>query len=194
MKVLGIDIPSLPKIPDFTVFIEASIFHGQQLLAQVTLKHQGRVKQELTKKMNGETLKHKNPYKYILQHNIFHTAGHINKNNDTNKKVANKLEHFNPRNVLNTVTLKLHQQTRPGNLNSRSSHNQSFHNAFIPPPRHISCGLKCSETPELSKLCHCSPRRERPPKPSLRRSCGTAGWSSTSRSRTCPRERASTSR
>lgn len=34
MKVLGIDIPSLPKIPDFTVFIEASIFHGQQLLAQ----------------------------------------------------------------------------------------------------------------------------------------------------------------
>lgn len=43
MKVLGIDIPSLPKIPDFTVFIEASIFHGQQLLAQVTEKHQGRV-------------------------------------------------------------------------------------------------------------------------------------------------------
>lgn len=36
MKVLGIDIPSLPKMPDFTVFIEASIFHGQQLLAQVT--------------------------------------------------------------------------------------------------------------------------------------------------------------
>lgn len=34
MKVLGIDIPSLPKIPDFTVYIEASIFHGQQLLAQ----------------------------------------------------------------------------------------------------------------------------------------------------------------
>uniref|UniRef100_A0A3Q3NCC8 Phosphatidylinositol-4,5-bisphosphate 3-kinase, catalytic subunit gamma n=1 Tax=Labrus bergylta TaxID=56723 RepID=A0A3Q3NCC8_9LABR len=34
VKVLGIDIPSLPKIPDFIVFIEASIFHGQQLLAQ----------------------------------------------------------------------------------------------------------------------------------------------------------------
>lgn len=36
VKVLGIDIPSLPKIPDFVVFVEASIFHGQQLLAQVT--------------------------------------------------------------------------------------------------------------------------------------------------------------
>lgn len=35
VKVLGIDIPSLPKIPDFLVFVEASIFHGQQLLAQV---------------------------------------------------------------------------------------------------------------------------------------------------------------
>lgn len=35
VKVLGIDIPSLPKIPEFIVFIEASIFHGQQLLAQV---------------------------------------------------------------------------------------------------------------------------------------------------------------
>uniref|UniRef100_A0A3Q1ETN1 Phosphatidylinositol 4,5-bisphosphate 3-kinase catalytic subunit gamma isoform n=1 Tax=Acanthochromis polyacanthus TaxID=80966 RepID=A0A3Q1ETN1_9TELE len=34
VKVLGIDIPSLPKVPDFVVFIEASIFHGQQLLAQ----------------------------------------------------------------------------------------------------------------------------------------------------------------
>uniref|UniRef100_A0A8C2ZW33 Phosphatidylinositol-4,5-bisphosphate 3-kinase, catalytic subunit gamma n=1 Tax=Cyclopterus lumpus TaxID=8103 RepID=A0A8C2ZW33_CYCLU len=34
VKVLGIDIPSLPKIPEFIVFIEASIFHGQQLLAQ----------------------------------------------------------------------------------------------------------------------------------------------------------------
>ncbi|CAF96276.1 unnamed protein product, partial [Tetraodon nigroviridis] len=34
VKVLGIDIPSLPKIPDFVVFVEASIFHGQQLLAQ----------------------------------------------------------------------------------------------------------------------------------------------------------------
>uniref|UniRef100_A0A3Q2P3R0 Phosphatidylinositol-4,5-bisphosphate 3-kinase, catalytic subunit gamma n=1 Tax=Fundulus heteroclitus TaxID=8078 RepID=A0A3Q2P3R0_FUNHE len=35
VKVLGIDIPTLPKLPEFTVFIEASIFHGQQLLAQV---------------------------------------------------------------------------------------------------------------------------------------------------------------
>lgn len=35
VKVLGIDIPSLPKIPDILVFVEASIFHGQQLLAQV---------------------------------------------------------------------------------------------------------------------------------------------------------------
>lgn len=35
VKVLGIDIPSLPKIPEFVVYIEASIFHGQQLLAQV---------------------------------------------------------------------------------------------------------------------------------------------------------------
>ncbi|XP_056132191.1 phosphatidylinositol 4,5-bisphosphate 3-kinase catalytic subunit gamma isoform [Lampris incognitus] len=34
VKVLGIDIPSLPKITDLTVFVEASIFHGQQLLAQ----------------------------------------------------------------------------------------------------------------------------------------------------------------
>ncbi|XP_037551594.1 phosphatidylinositol 4,5-bisphosphate 3-kinase catalytic subunit gamma isoform [Nematolebias whitei] len=34
VKVLGIDIPTLPKVPDFTVFVEASIFHGQQLLAQ----------------------------------------------------------------------------------------------------------------------------------------------------------------
>ncbi|TNN38598.1 Phosphatidylinositol 4,5-bisphosphate 3-kinase catalytic subunit gamma isoform [Liparis tanakae] len=34
VKVLGIDIPSLPKIPEFIVSIEASIFHGQQLLAQ----------------------------------------------------------------------------------------------------------------------------------------------------------------
>uniref|UniRef100_A0A3B3U8Y0 Phosphatidylinositol 4,5-bisphosphate 3-kinase catalytic subunit gamma isoform n=1 Tax=Poecilia latipinna TaxID=48699 RepID=A0A3B3U8Y0_9TELE len=34
VKVLGIDIPSLPKVPEFMVFIEASIFHGQQLLAQ----------------------------------------------------------------------------------------------------------------------------------------------------------------
>uniref|UniRef100_A0A7N8YK52 Phosphatidylinositol 4,5-bisphosphate 3-kinase catalytic subunit gamma isoform n=1 Tax=Mastacembelus armatus TaxID=205130 RepID=A0A7N8YK52_9TELE len=34
VKVLGIDIPSLPKIPELIVFIEASIFHGQQLLAQ----------------------------------------------------------------------------------------------------------------------------------------------------------------
>ncbi|KAK5600011.1 Phosphatidylinositol 4,5-bisphosphate 3-kinase catalytic subunit gamma isoform [Crenichthys baileyi] len=34
VKVLGIDIPALPKVPELTVFIEASIFHGQQLLAQ----------------------------------------------------------------------------------------------------------------------------------------------------------------
>uniref|UniRef100_A0A3Q2VRF8 Phosphatidylinositol-4,5-bisphosphate 3-kinase, catalytic subunit gamma n=1 Tax=Haplochromis burtoni TaxID=8153 RepID=A0A3Q2VRF8_HAPBU len=34
VKVLGIDIPSLPKVPEFIVYIEASIFHGQQLLAQ----------------------------------------------------------------------------------------------------------------------------------------------------------------
>ncbi|XP_029901751.1 phosphatidylinositol 4,5-bisphosphate 3-kinase catalytic subunit gamma isoform [Myripristis murdjan] len=34
VKVLGIDIPSLPKNPELTVFVEASIFHGQQLLAQ----------------------------------------------------------------------------------------------------------------------------------------------------------------
>ncbi|XP_076007233.1 phosphatidylinositol 4,5-bisphosphate 3-kinase catalytic subunit gamma isoform [Genypterus blacodes] len=34
VKVLGIDIPSFPKIPELIVFVEASIFHGQQLLAQ----------------------------------------------------------------------------------------------------------------------------------------------------------------
>uniref|UniRef100_A0A3Q0T472 Phosphatidylinositol 4,5-bisphosphate 3-kinase catalytic subunit gamma isoform n=1 Tax=Amphilophus citrinellus TaxID=61819 RepID=A0A3Q0T472_AMPCI len=34
VKVLGIDIPSLPKVPELIVYIEASIFHGQQLLAQ----------------------------------------------------------------------------------------------------------------------------------------------------------------
>ncbi|RVE56817.1 hypothetical protein OJAV_G00225230 [Oryzias javanicus] len=34
VKVLGIDIPTLPKVPELVVFIEASIFHGQQLLAQ----------------------------------------------------------------------------------------------------------------------------------------------------------------
>ncbi|XP_071401163.1 phosphatidylinositol 4,5-bisphosphate 3-kinase catalytic subunit gamma isoform [Centroberyx affinis] len=34
VKVLGIDIPSLPKNPELIVFVEASIFHGQQLLAQ----------------------------------------------------------------------------------------------------------------------------------------------------------------
>ncbi|KAJ4924837.1 hypothetical protein JOQ06_003787 [Pogonophryne albipinna] len=34
VKVLGIDIPTLPKAPELIVFIEASIFHGQQLLAQ----------------------------------------------------------------------------------------------------------------------------------------------------------------
>lgn len=35
VKVLGLDIPSLPKLSECMVFIEASIFHGQQLLAQV---------------------------------------------------------------------------------------------------------------------------------------------------------------
>ncbi|CAL8405373.1 unnamed protein product [Arctogadus glacialis] len=34
VKVLGIDIPLLPRNPDLTVYIEASILHGQQLLAQ----------------------------------------------------------------------------------------------------------------------------------------------------------------
>uniref|UniRef100_A0A3P8WMH5 Phosphatidylinositol-4,5-bisphosphate 3-kinase, catalytic subunit gamma n=1 Tax=Cynoglossus semilaevis TaxID=244447 RepID=A0A3P8WMH5_CYNSE len=34
VKVLGLDIPSLPKLSECMVFIEASIFHGQQLLAQ----------------------------------------------------------------------------------------------------------------------------------------------------------------
>lgn len=38
VKVLGIDIPTLPKVPELVVFIEASIFHGQQLLAQVTMR------------------------------------------------------------------------------------------------------------------------------------------------------------
>lgn len=42
VKVLGIDIPSLPKIPEFVVFIEASIFHGQQLLAQVIQHRRGK--------------------------------------------------------------------------------------------------------------------------------------------------------
>lgn len=47
MKVLGIDIPSLPKIPDFTVYIEASIFHGQQLLAQVIQNTKEKVKYKM---------------------------------------------------------------------------------------------------------------------------------------------------
>ncbi|KAM6986839.1 phosphatidylinositol 4,5-bisphosphate 3-kinase catalytic subunit gamma isoform 2-T2 [Aplochiton taeniatus] len=34
VKVLGIDIPSLPKNPELIVYVEASIFHGLQLLAQ----------------------------------------------------------------------------------------------------------------------------------------------------------------
>ncbi|XP_028810489.1 phosphatidylinositol 4,5-bisphosphate 3-kinase catalytic subunit gamma isoform [Denticeps clupeoides] len=34
VKVLGIDIPSLPRNSELIVFVEASIFHGQQLLAQ----------------------------------------------------------------------------------------------------------------------------------------------------------------
>ncbi|XP_024228759.1 phosphatidylinositol 4,5-bisphosphate 3-kinase catalytic subunit gamma isoform [Oncorhynchus tshawytscha] len=33
-KVLGIDIPALPRNPELIVYVEASIFHGQQLLAQ----------------------------------------------------------------------------------------------------------------------------------------------------------------
>lgn len=36
VKVLGIDIPLLPRNPDLLVYVEASIFHGQQLLAQVS--------------------------------------------------------------------------------------------------------------------------------------------------------------
>ncbi|CAL8242415.1 unnamed protein product [Merluccius merluccius] len=34
VKLLGIDIPLLPRNPDLMVYVEASIFHGQQLLAQ----------------------------------------------------------------------------------------------------------------------------------------------------------------
>lgn len=34
VKILGIDIPSLPKTSELIMFVEASIFHGQQLLAQ----------------------------------------------------------------------------------------------------------------------------------------------------------------
>uniref|UniRef100_A0A4W5RDG3 Phosphatidylinositol 4,5-bisphosphate 3-kinase catalytic subunit gamma isoform n=1 Tax=Hucho hucho TaxID=62062 RepID=A0A4W5RDG3_9TELE len=34
VKVLGIDIPALPRNPELIVYVEASIFHGQQLLAQ----------------------------------------------------------------------------------------------------------------------------------------------------------------
>ncbi|CAL9683053.1 unnamed protein product [Knipowitschia caucasica] len=34
VKILGIDIPALPKTSELIVYIEASIFHGQQLLAQ----------------------------------------------------------------------------------------------------------------------------------------------------------------
>ncbi|KAK6488070.1 phosphatidylinositol 4,5-bisphosphate 3-kinase catalytic subunit gamma isoform [Huso huso] len=34
VKVLGIDIPMLPRNSELIVFVEASIFHGQQLLAQ----------------------------------------------------------------------------------------------------------------------------------------------------------------
>ncbi|KAJ8261858.1 hypothetical protein GJAV_G00159270, partial [Gymnothorax javanicus] len=34
VKVLGIDIPTLPRNSELIVFVEASIFHGQQLLAQ----------------------------------------------------------------------------------------------------------------------------------------------------------------
>ncbi|XP_060759825.1 phosphatidylinositol 4,5-bisphosphate 3-kinase catalytic subunit gamma isoform isoform X1 [Neoarius graeffei] len=34
LKILGIDIPVLPRNSELIVFVEASIFHGQQLLAQ----------------------------------------------------------------------------------------------------------------------------------------------------------------
>ncbi|XP_055009584.1 phosphatidylinositol 4,5-bisphosphate 3-kinase catalytic subunit gamma isoform isoform X2 [Boleophthalmus pectinirostris] len=34
VKILGLDIPILPKTSELIVYIEASIFHGQQLLAQ----------------------------------------------------------------------------------------------------------------------------------------------------------------
>uniref|UniRef100_A0A8C7WDI5 Phosphatidylinositol 4,5-bisphosphate 3-kinase catalytic subunit gamma isoform n=1 Tax=Oncorhynchus mykiss TaxID=8022 RepID=A0A8C7WDI5_ONCMY len=34
VKILGIDIPALPRNPELIVYVEASIFHGQQLLAQ----------------------------------------------------------------------------------------------------------------------------------------------------------------
>ncbi|XP_066561021.1 phosphatidylinositol 4,5-bisphosphate 3-kinase catalytic subunit gamma isoform [Amia ocellicauda] len=34
VKVLGIDIPALPRNSELIVFVEATIFHGQQLLAQ----------------------------------------------------------------------------------------------------------------------------------------------------------------
>ncbi|KAI7792111.1 phosphatidylinositol 4, partial [Triplophysa rosa] len=34
VKILGIDIPVLPRTSELIVFVEASIFHGQQLLAQ----------------------------------------------------------------------------------------------------------------------------------------------------------------
>ncbi|XP_015207863.1 phosphatidylinositol 4,5-bisphosphate 3-kinase catalytic subunit gamma isoform isoform X2 [Lepisosteus oculatus] len=34
VKVVGIDIPTLPRNSELIVFVEASIFHGQQLLAQ----------------------------------------------------------------------------------------------------------------------------------------------------------------
>lgn len=34
VKILGIDIPVLPRNSDLIIFVEASIFHGQQLLAQ----------------------------------------------------------------------------------------------------------------------------------------------------------------
>ncbi|KAK7896002.1 hypothetical protein WMY93_021327 [Mugilogobius chulae] len=34
VKILGVDIPALPKSSELIVYIEANIFHGQQLLAQ----------------------------------------------------------------------------------------------------------------------------------------------------------------
>ena len=34
VKILGVDIPTLRRNPELIVYVEASIFHGQQLLAQ----------------------------------------------------------------------------------------------------------------------------------------------------------------
>lgn len=47
VKIIGIDIPVLPKITDLTVFVEANIQHGQQLLSQ---------KRTVSKPFTGEVL------------------------------------------------------------------------------------------------------------------------------------------